>query len=305
MRSRMERYEKETQQETSRRSSKNKELYENIGRNTKYTNFTDVANANAFDLGTAQKNYRTREGYHQMKEYSDTFIKEPKVKKELDNFNYLYQDHENKIYDINSVLEEAKKNRVKKDELEAKRKLKNTNYNILASLNPEELEKYRKEKVERTRPDEEELRDLIDTITSKTLAGEIDQATSVDLLSDLMATNMMDRVEKPEKDESPKEKNEEEDEEEIEERLSLSKEILDKEQLDKVNQLKDQEKTGSIMDGSDTDFYTRSMDLSDKDFEMDDEFKEKKIPLVVKIILIILIIAVTAVAGYFIYRNFF
>ncbi len=305
MRSRMERYEKETQQETSRRSSKNKELYENIGRNTKYTNFTDVANANAFDLGAAQKNYRTREGYHQMKEYSDTFIKEPKVKKELDNFNYLYQDHENKIYDINSVLEEAKKNRVKKDELEAKRKLKNTNYNILASLNPEELEKYRKEKVERTRPDEEELRDLIDTITSKTLAGEIDQATSVDLLSDLMATNMMDRVEKPEKDESPKEKNEEEDEEEIEERLSLSKEILDKEQLDKVNQLKDQEKTGSIMDGSDTDFYTRSMDLSDKDFEMDDEFKEKKIPLVVKIILIILIIAVIAVAGYFIYRNFF
>ena len=305
MRSRMERYEKETQQETSRRSSKNKELYENIGRNTKYTNFTDVANANAFDLGTAQKNYRTREGYHQMKEYSDTFIKEPKVKKELDNFNYLYQDHENKIYDINSVLEEAKKNRVKKDELEAKRKLKNTNYNILASLNPEELEKYRKEKVERTRPDEEELRDLIDTITSKTLAGEIDQATSVDLLSDLMATNMMDRVEKPEKDESPKEKNEEEEEEEIEERLSLSKEILDKEQLDKVNQLKDQEKTGSIMDGSDTDFYTRSMDLSDKDFEMDDEFKEKKIPLVVKIILIILIIAVIAVAGYFIYRNFF
>ena len=305
MRSRMERYEKETQQETSRRSSKNKELYENIGRNTKYTNFTDVANANAFDLGAAQKNYRTREGYHQMKEYSDTFIKEPKVKKELDNFNYLYQDHENKIYDINSVLEEAKKNRVKKDELEAKRKLKNTNYNILASLNPEELEKYRKEKVERTRPDEEELRDLIDTITSKTLAGEIDQATSVDLLSDLMATNMMDRVEKPEKNESPKEKNEEEDEEEIEERLSLSKEILDKEQLDKVNQLKDQEKTGSIMDGSDTDFYTRSMDLSDKDFEMDDEFKEKKIPLVVKIILIILIIAVIAVAGYFIYRNFF
>lgn len=302
MRSRMERYEKENQQETSRRSSKNKELYENIGRNTKYTNFTDVANANAFDLGTAQKNYRTREGYHQMKEYSDTFVQEPKVKKELDNFNYLYQDHENKIYDINSVLEEAKKNRVKKDELEAKRKLKNTNYNILASLNPEELEKYKKEKVERTRPDEEELRDLIDTITSKTLAGEIDQATSVDLLSDLMATNMMDRVEKPEKEEMSIEQDEEASEEE---RLSLSKEILDKEQIDKVNKLKDQDKKESIMDGSDTDFYTRSMDLSDKDFEMDDEFKEKKMPLVIKIILIILVIAVIAVAGYFIYRNFF
>lgn len=308
MRSRMERYEKEEQGQTARRSNKNQELYENIGRNTKYTNFTDVTNANAFDLGTAQKNYRTREGYHQIKEYND-FVPEPKVKKELDEFNYLYQDHENKVYDINSVIAEAKKNRIKKDEMEAKRKLKNTNYNILASLNPEELEKYRKEKVERTKPDEEELRELIDTITSKTLAGEIDQRTSVDLLSDLMATNMMDRVEKPQKDEEEsledEIENEPEDTEEIEEKLSLSKEILDKDQIDKVNKLKEEKGSGSIMDESDTDFYTRSMDLSDKDFEMDDEFKEKKMPLAIKIILIILVIAVIAVAGYFIYRNFF
>jgi hypothetical protein len=304
----MERYEKEEQGQTARRSNKNQELYENIGRNTKYTNFTDVTNANAFDLGTAQKNYRTREGYHQIKEYND-FVPEPKVKKELDEFNYLYQDHENKVYDINSVIAEAKKNRIKKDEMEAKRKLKNTNYNILASLNPEELEKYRKEKVERTKPDEEELRELIDTITSKTLAGEIDQRTSVDLLSDLMATNMMDRVEMPQKDEEESSEdeieNEPEDTEEIEEKLSLSKEILDKDQIDKVNKLKEEKGSGSIMDESDTDFYTRSMDLSDKDFEMDDEFKEKKMPLAIKIILIILVIAVIAVAGYFIYKNFF
>lgn len=311
MRSRMERYEKEEQREISSRANKNQELYENIGRNTKYTNFTDVTNANAFDLGTAQKNYRTREGYHQMKEYN-TFISEPKVKKELDEFNYLYQDHENKVYDINSVIAEAKKNRIKKDELEAKRKLKNTNYNILASLNPEELEKYRKEKVERTKPDEEELRSLIDTITSKTLAGEIDQATSVDLLSDLMATNIMDRVEKPEPDSDKSTDDDDETDEdtfeetgEIEERLSLSKEILDKDQIEKVNKLKEDKESGSIMDESDTDFYTRSMDLSDKDFEMDDEFKEKKLPTAVKIILIILIIAVIAIAGYFIYKNFF
>ena len=310
MRSRMERYEKEEQREISSRANKNQELYENIGRNTKYTNFTDVTNANAFDLGTAQKNYRTREGYHQMKEYN-TFISEPKVKKELDEFNYLYQDHENKVYDINSVIAEAKKNRIKKDELEAKRKLKNTNYNILASLNPEELEKYRKEKVERTKPDEEELRSLIDTITSKTLAGEIDQTTSVDLLSDLMATNIMDRVEKPEPDSDKSTDDDEIDEDtfeetgEIEERLSLSKEILDKDQIEKVNKLKEDKESGSIMDESDTDFYTRSMDLSDKDFEIDDEFKEKKLPTAVKIILIILIIAVIAIAGYFIYKNFF
>ena len=146
-------------------------------------------------------------------------------------------------------------------------------------------------------------------MTSKTLAGEIDQRTSVDLLSDLMATNMMDRVEMPQKDEEESSEdemeNEPEDTEEIEEKLSLSKEILDKDQIDKVNKLKEEKGSGSIMDESDTDFYTRSMDLSDKDFEMDDEFKEKKMPLAIKIILIILVIAVIAVAGYFIYKNFF
>ena len=152
---------------------------------------------------------------------------------------------------------------------------------------------------------------MIDTITSKTLAGEIDQATSVDLLSDLMATNIMDRVEKPEPDSDKSTDDDEIDEDtfeetgEIEERLSLSKEILDKDQIEKVNKLKEDKESGSIMDESDTDFYTRSMDLSDKDFEIDDEFKEKKLPTAVKIILIILIIAVIAIAGYFIYKNFF
>lgn len=306
MPSRMDRYRQEDELETERRSRKNQELYENIGKNTKYTNFTDVTNANAFDIGDAKKKYQTREGYHKMKEYGEV-ISEPKVKRELDDFNYLYQDHENKIYDINSVIAEAKKNRVEKDALEEKRKLKNTNYNILANLNPEELEKYRKEKIERNRPDEGELRDLIDTITSKTLAGELDQKTSVDLLSDLMATSAIDRIEAPEKEEDIKDTAElEKTLEDIteEEKLSLSKEILDKDQIDKVNKLKGTEK-GSIMDESDTDFYTRSMDLSDKDFDFDDEFQEKKMPIAIKIILILLVIAVLAVAGYFVYKNFF
>lgn len=290
----MDRYHHESDEEKYTRSDKNQELYQNIGENAKYTNFTDVTNSNVFDISNAKKNYRTREGYHQIKEYKDV-IPTPKVKRELDEFNYLYQDHENRVYDINSVLKEARENRLEKDELEAKRKLKNTNYNILASLNPEELEKYRKEKKERAKPDEEELRDLIDTITSKTLAGEIDQKTSVDLLSDLMATNVMDRVEQ-------KEENKEK-----EEKLELSKQILDKEQLEKVSKIKEKEKetekTG-IMKDIDNDFYTRSMDLSDKDFELDDEFKEKKVPIIVKILLTIIILIVIAAIGYFVYNNF-
>ena len=182
-----------------KRSYKNRDLYENVV-STKMTNIndiSDVTNSNAFEI---QKNngetITSREKYHQMKKYQNV-EPIPRVKKELDEFNYLYNNKEKKVYDINSVLEEARKNRKETDELDAKRKLKNTSYNILAGLNKEELEKYREEKRKRSLENHEvtsELRDIIDTITTKTLAGEIDQETTVNLLSDLMATNILDIV---------------------------------------------------------------------------------------------------------------
>ena len=88
---------------------------------------------------------------------------------ETGKFTDLVFNKEKKIYDINSVLEEARKNRKETDELEAKRKLKNTSYNILADLNKEELEKYREEKKLRSLENHEvtsELREIIDTITT-------------------------------------------------------------------------------------------------------------------------------------------
>ena len=236
---------------------------------------TDIEQVNAIDLDIASKSYRTREGYHQIKDYSE-ILEKPKVKRELDEFNYLYQDHENRVYDINSVLKDAKAHREEKDELEKKRNLKNTNYNILASLDPEELEKYRLEKQKNTKPDPDELRDLIDTITSKTLRGEIDQATSVDLLSDLMATSKTDQVKL--------------------EDIELSKQIMDKDPIEKAKL-----ETTSELDNMDKSFYTRSMDLSDKDFGLDDEESDNnKISLIVKMILVLILLAILGVAIYFI-----
>ena len=293
MRSRMDRYNNLNDYEETKRSRKNEELYKNIGNNAKYTNFTDVNSSNAIEIDNAKRNCHTREGYHQIKEYSNNI--EPQVKKELDEFNYLYQDHENRVYDINSVLEHAKENRKDIDELEAKRKLKNTNYNILASLNPEELENYRREKKSGNKPDEHELRNLIDTITSKTLAGEISKETGVDLLSDLMATSALDKIEIDDNiDNSPKEK--------------VTSDILDKESLKKVEEAKKElpkDDTNELMKGIDKSFYTKSMDLSDKDFLGNgNEEEEKKSPVIVKILLIIILIALVAVGAYFLYKSF-
>ncbi len=304
MPSRMDRYKEETEQYHNSRSNKNQELYQKDGIGKRYTDITSVMDSNAIDLNYARRNVSTREGYQQMREYGNV-MPIPKAQKELEEFNYLYQDHDNRIYDINSVLEEARKNRIEKDALEEKRKLKNTNYNILASLNPEELEQYRKEKKERAKgPKEEELRELIDTITSKTLAGELDKATSVNLLSDLMATNMLEKQKiKPTE---PEEDTEEMARLDDTDSLSLSKEIIDHEQIEQMKKVKEKEKEkSSILEGADQDFYTRSMDLTDKDFDMADEFKEKKLPVVVKIILVLLVFAVIAVAAWFVWKTYF
>ncbi len=289
MPSRMDRYEKTTTRASSSRRSRNQELYDNIGKNTKYTNFTDISKVDAIDLNAAKKNYRTREGYQKYKDLSE-FAPPPKVKKELDDFNYLYQDHENRVYDINAILEKAHESRDSFDELDKKRKLKNTNYNILASLNPEELEKYRKEKEAKLSPDEDELRDLIDTITSKTLKGEIDKRTSVDLLSELMTSNLDDQI--PSTDE----------------KLNFSKDILDKDTMNKV-ELPDpprkERKEEDILKDMDKSFYTKSMDLSDKDFNFTDgEDGPSKLMTALKIILLLALVAGIITAIYFLIKTF-
>ena len=69
---RMDRYNDEDTSEVSRRSSKNQELYQTIGTNTRYTNFTDVSNANTYDI-SKQENTSTREGYHRMRQYNNIY----------------------------------------------------------------------------------------------------------------------------------------------------------------------------------------------------------------------------------------
>lgn len=308
---RMDRYNEESNNRPNR-YEKNQELYQDIATNQKYTNITDVTNANAFEINNSNRSYTSRESYQQMKKYQNV-EPVPRVKKELEDFNRLLKNDEKKVYDINSVLEEARKNRQEQDKLESKRKLKNTSYNILADLNQEELEKYREEKKKKIMtPEEEEFTDLINTIASKTLAGEIDKATSINLLSDLMATSVMDKVEdksslglEEDIEKGKQEKEELEDKEDSEEEKDKTEDLsLSKEKLEEIAQKKDEiEKNTQKLTGADNDFYTRSMDLSDEDFEMDDEFKDTGMPLMLKIIIVVLIIALIAVAAYFIYQR--
>ena len=300
-----------------KRSDVHKDLYQDLANNPKYTDISNITNTNAFEIDSPDElPESSRERYQQMKRYNMEV--EPKSKKELEDFKFLYQTKERKVYDINSVLEEARKNRQEKDELEEKRKLKYTSYNILAGVNLEELAKYREEKKKREMtPEEEGIRSLMDTIATKTLAGELDKETTVDILSDLMATSALDKVAPCEEIDQTEPAPEEgiQVKEEIQEATTPEESVEQKEQSeetiveeklssDQVKEIEEKEYDNTSSQKIDRDFYTKSMDLSEEDFDMSDDFAEKGLSSPIKVLLALIILVIIIVAIYFIIQEF-
>ena len=77
--------------------------------------------------------------------------------------------------------------------------------------------------------------------------------------------------------------------------------MLSKTQLQEINDRKE-EKVDTLKE-KDPDFYTRSMDLSDKDFDLGDDFKEKSLPLGVKILIFLIIVIIILITAYIIYKK--
>lgn len=273
--SRMQRYEENSENKGARtRTSRNQELYQDLGKTEKYTTFTDVSKIEAIDLEEAKRNYHTRQGYHQAREYNFFEEEKPKVRKELDEFNYLYPKEEKKSYNLNEVISEAKRQR-EKDDLERKRKLHNEKYNILES-SQEDLEKFKKEVKKTIKPveNEEELEELIHTITSKELREKIDKEKETSLLSDLMATSNLDEVVEavPEKTETqPK--------------------------IEPIKKEEDKTKPLEI----DKSFYTKSLDLTEEDFDDEEEGEKKKTPVILIFLKLLLSIAIIGGVGIGVY----
>ena len=90
---RMDRYKDENIQ-TEKRSEKNKDLYQNTN---KYTNITDVTNANVYEINNERRESATsRENYQKLKKYQN--VEEvPKVKKDRVNVASRKRDTDNLI----------------------------------------------------------------------------------------------------------------------------------------------------------------------------------------------------------------
>ena len=179
MASRMDRYHK-SELVTAGRSSKNKSLYEQIKDLDSYTNIEGVASiekTNEIDISKVQEMIKNRENYKKQKELRHILKEE---KEELDNIDEVEEITKN--YDIKDLLSKVK------DEIEEEpqsRSLNKEQYEMLKSLNKKE----RAKKIE-VQKEEEELKELLNTIASTKALKDLTSA-DVGLLDDLKSDTVV------------------------------------------------------------------------------------------------------------------
>lgn len=219
MSSRMDRYESSN---TKERTEKNKKLYETISDID--VDYIDVNNA--IEIKSINKDKLTRSEYQQRREL-DKLI--PNEKRD-DEVYVKEQKVDNRIYDINEILKLARENKLFASD--DKKRLINTEYNILTKLDIAKID-------ENKNTSKESLRQLIDTIygnSEKETTKEQSPTKSDGLLDDLMveepvlseetSKDILDKEEpkKPLKEEETNEKQEEIKEEQEDTKEEIAKE---------------------------------------------------------------------------------
>lgn len=252
----------------SSRVNKNKLLYEEVNSKIGYEEIMPIDTNDGINLSSLDMGNLKRSDYQKVKDYKD-FI-DPEEKKEEEK---PQEEEKKKNYDINKVLAEAKKNR-QVDELEQKRSIKNEEYDVLNNLN----RKYLHQKGF-SEDDNEELKELIDTITSKTMVDDIKDEEEKELLSELLATTIDIKLENE----------------------------LSQTQINKIAE----EKVNDEYDNTDS-FYSKSLELSKNDLleesetheeETDDnivDYEEAKSKPLKIIFLVLVLLIVVLVVAYFV-----
>lgn len=265
MKARMEKY--TTSNEVKTRTNRNNKLYDEISNmNIDYVNI-DVNNA--IDMGM---NSGSRREDFQRKRELNKIMPGREEKKEIVTDEVTPK--ENRIYDINEILTLARKNKLFEDE--NKKRLINTEYNILTKLDVQSLEKEDMKK--------EDIRALIDDIYEKEKKTYVDDGK--DLFSDLIEPRALKEEKKEELVKEIKEEPKEEVINHDEEKSETSDENgqdLENNKEEKKKDIKEKEEMATDM----------------SDFIEDRGSKGLMIAIVVVTILIILAI------GFFAYEYFF
>lgn len=259
MNSRMERYsELDSKSSSNSRVTKNQTLYEDINSQT-------LSRIKTYDNFKIIDDVPKEIDIEKIKKYL-TSTKEESVERKKIFINpkddeIIEEKEEPKIYDINSIIEEARSKKETTYEEDKYKKLHNTEYDIL-----KKIEIYNSSKAEKNEPefntDERTLIDLINTVTMK-------KEEEKDLLSELTGGNENTVVTNP-----------------------INEEIK-KEEV-KINEVEPPKKESENISTIDKSFYTNSMNFSKEDFESINELEKEvsKNTFLVKFSIFLLILLV-------------
>lgn len=248
MSSRMDRYNNEVEENVNSRVDKNTSLYEDIKRSS----FSRVTNND--NIRVIESNGKTID-INKIRKYILENKEEPRVRKIItvpeEKVEISKVSEEKKVYDINSVLEKARKSRELDYENERHKKISEQGYNVLNELKEYEKEEDSYEE-ESLNTEERTLVDLINTVTVH--KGE------VNLLEELMSSDKDEEVTSPIKEEQ--------------EKSSLLTEIQSKQNIKETEKTQELVNLKQKINDIDKSFYTNSMSFSKEDFEGFEELEK-------------------------------
>lgn len=274
MKTRMEKYYDEENNNIALRERKNKNLYENI-------NDYEVEDYEIKTNATVLDNNAKNIDVEKIKKILDTkYNKQPKRRSiVVDDADYQEPDislDETREYDINAILEKARSEKEVDYEKERLKKIRDTQYDILNSLDIEGEEKEEKQE------ENNELMDLINTITAKELEvkNKKEDLDPLDILTDLKGSDNTVVVDGVHEEES----------------VNETSPIMSLEEADKIKP--------TIMENKTQDL-TSTLQFTQSDFDDFNDLKKEVKSSRALIYIIIVVVCLILVAGVIIFLNKF
>ena len=274
MKTRMEKYYDEENNNIALRERKNKNLYENI-------NDYEVEDYEIKTNATVLDNNAKNIDVEKIKKILDTkYNKQPKRRSiVVDEEDYQEPDislDETREYDINAILEKARSEKEVDYEKERLKKIRDTQYDILNSLDIDT------EKKEETTEEKNELMDLINTITAKELEvkNQKEDLDPLDILTDLKGSDNTVVVDGVHEEES----------------VNETSPIMSLEEADKIKP--------TIMENKTQDL-TNTLQFTQSDFDDFNDLKKEVKSSRALIYIVIVIVCLILIAGVIIFLNKF
>lgn len=290
METRMSKYDAEMKREPIKsRVARNSSLYNEIN-NQEIDNFKLRSNAEV--IGNQEREIDVE----QIKKILDTRYKDVPKRKSIrieSEEEIEEEDVPTKEYDLNVILDKAKEEKHESYEEVRAKKLRDTQFDILKNLNIEDYEK-EDEEIKQPRPEDNDLLNLINTIT----INEEKKKEESNKQENLPKEEKEEPVEEDETDEMAKIMAEQAEAETKEKAKDLAVTNSIEEIKDEIKKV---ENTSKILNTNqiDNSFYTSSTIFKKKDFNASDD-EDDKISLWLKILIVIVVIGILVGMFFFI-----